>query len=81
MAIDVHPSSIYNDLLLLILLPNAPLNSRPRANPLNPLHQVWERLHILLRESRELPGLNPRPSPNVRNGVFSLSVTSQIFTR
>lgn len=41
---------------------------------------MWERLHILLREPREIPGVKPRPGPNVRNGVFALSITSQIFT-
>jgi hypothetical protein len=70
-----------NDLLRLVLLTNPSLNRRPFANPFNPLQQMWERLHVLLREARELPGFNPRPSPNVRDGVFALPISGQILAR
>jgi len=75
------PRSTSHNLLLLVFLSNTPLDSGPRRNPINPLHQMWERLHILLREPREASGIDPGPGPNVRNRIFALSVASEVFTR
>jgi hypothetical protein len=35
-------------------------------------------LHLLWCDARELPALDPRPRPNVRNRVFSLSLARQV---
>lgn len=74
-----HPP--YTALLLLILLPRPPLHRRPLRNPLNPLQQMRERLHILLREPGELVALDPRPGPDVRDRVLALSFAGEVLAR
>lgn len=40
-----------------------------------------ERFHIFLREARELPGLDPGPSPDIGDTVFAFTLTGQIVAR
>ena len=68
-------------LLLRILLPNPPLHSRPLRNPINPLKQMREWLHILGRETRELPALDPGPGADVRDAVLAFAVAGEVFAR
>ena len=69
------------DLLLVILVTNSSLHSRPLGNAINPFEQVWEGLHVLLRESSALPALDPRPRLDVRDTVFALSISDQVLSR
>lgn len=40
-----------------------------------------ERLHILRAKTTEFPRFNPRPSTDVRNGVFALAIAGEVFAR
>ena len=76
---DFYPNKKTPILLLLILLPHPPLNSRAFRNPLNPLQQMRERFHILMTETREFPTFNPRPGADICNAVFAFAVTGEVF--
>ena len=38
-----------------------------------------ERFHVFLAEASELPPLDPRPRPDVSDGVFALAVAGQVL--
>ena len=76
---DFYPNKKPPILLLLIFLPNPPLDSRPFRNPLNPLQQMRKRLHLLFRKASKLPSLNPRPGADIRYAVFAFAVTGEVF--
>lgn len=61
-----------------IFLPNARLNTLPRSDPVNPLHQVRERLHVFLAEPAALPALDPRPRLDVRHAVLALALAGEV---
>ena len=65
----------------LVLITDPPLHSRAFSNSLDPLEQMWEGFHILLRETRELPTLDPRPRPDVGDAILPLSIAGEILTR
>lgn len=82
----VHPSRLKMISLILrllhhIRLPNPPLHRRPRGNPIHPLEQMRERLHLLLRKPTPLPPFHPRPRLHVRQTILTLPFTRQILPR
>lgn len=64
-----------------VLIPGPPLHSRPLSNPINPLQQMRERLHLLLGKARETPTLHPRPSADISNAVLTLATTCEVLSR
>lgn len=62
-----------------ILVTYPRLNGRPLGNPLDPLFQMRERLHILVREAGKLISLHPRPGTNIGNRVFPFALSGEIF--
>lgn len=65
-------------LLLVIFLANTTLDRRTGGNAIEPLEQVGERLDVFGSKSRAFPALDPGPSLDVRNAVFTLAVASQV---
>jgi hypothetical protein len=70
-----------HSLLQGIIIANAPLHSRALSDPLNPLLHMREVLHLLLREARLLPALDPRPSLDVSNAVLALALAGEVLAR
>lgn len=77
----IAPFNLGRLTLQVILLANASLHRRPFRDPVDPLEQVRERLHVLLLKAAELPSLYPRPCANVRDAVLTGSVARKEFTR
>jgi hypothetical protein len=75
------PLRMTYSLLQIILLPRPLLDRGPLPDAINPLEQMRERTHLLLGEATPLPALDPRPRPDVRNGVLALSLASQVVAR
>lgn len=73
--------SLRNASLLLVLLAGPPFDRRPLRDPLDPLQQVGERLHVLLAEAGEPVPLDPRPRADVRDRVFAFAVAGQVLAR
>ena len=40
---------------------------------------MWEGFHIFLAEAGEFPALDPRPCPDIGDGVFPLAVAGQVL--
>lgn len=50
-------------------------------NPIDPLQQMRESLQLLLGEAAEAPSFHPRPGANVRDRVFALAGSGEVFAR
>ena len=68
-----------HSLLQIIRLSNPPLHRRPLGNPIDPLQQMRELIHILLRERRvPVPALDPRPSLHIGNAILALALARKV---
>ena len=63
-----------------IKVPGAPLDRRSLGNSINPLQEMRERLHVLLRETGKFPTLNPRPGADVGDGVFAFAFAGKVVS-
>ena len=68
-------------LLELIVIASAALHGRSLRDPIDPLEQMRERLHIVVGESGESVAFHPRPSADISDGVFALAFSGQVVPR
>lgn len=70
-----------HSLLQRVIITNTSLHSGTLSNPRNPLLDMREILHLLLREACPLPALDPRPRLDVGDAVLALAVAGQVLAR
>jgi hypothetical protein len=75
-----HRRSNPHSLLQIVLLPDTPLHRRPLGNPIDPLLQVRERLHVIRSETGLLPPFDPRPRLDIGHAVLALAAAGQVLT-
>ena len=64
-----------------VIIAGSLLHSRAFRNTIDPLQQMWERLHVLLREAAKFPSFHPRPSPNISDRILTFACSSKVVSR
>ena len=64
-----------------VFIRNPLLHRRALRDPVDPRQQMRELLHLLLGHAAELPALDPRPGPNVRDAVLALAGAGEVLAR